>query len=63
MYIYENSEITDEVKNIIDNKKIETLNIKNLKNITDDERDRDETYISIMYNNLEELKKELYNSN
>ncbi len=60
-YAYENSEISDDVLKIIENNEdIKTLNIKNLKNITDEERDQDETYLTIMYNNLEEIKKELY---
>ncbi len=62
-YVYENTEITDEADKIIGENNVETLNIKNLKNITDEERDLDENYLSIMYNNLEELKKELYKSN
>lgn len=60
LYIYENAEVTEEVNKIIEDKKVETLNLKNLKNITDEERDQNETYLTIMYDNLEEIKKELY---
>lgn len=63
LYIYENIELDSDVKTFIEENKIETFIIKNLKNITDDERDRDENYLSIMYKNLEEFKKELYKSN
>ena len=56
----ENAEVTEEVNKIIEDKKVETLNLKNLKNITDEERDQNETYLTIMYDNLEEIKKELY---
>ena len=59
-YAYENAETDEEVNQIITDNNIEILNIKNLKNITDEERDNDFTYTKIMYNNLEELKKELY---
>lgn len=59
-YAYENAEIQEEVSQIILDNNVETLNIKNLKNITDEERDNDFTYIKLMYSNLEELKKELY---
>lgn len=60
LYIYENTEISDDVQNIITNQQVETLNFKNLKNITDEERDMKKDYLSIMYDNLEEIKKELY---
>ena len=60
LYIYENAPLTEEVKKIIEDNSVETLDIKNLKNITDEERDQDEDYFTIMYNNLEEIKKELY---
>ena len=49
LYVYENTELTEEVLEIVNNKEIETLNIKNLKNITDEERDQDKTYTTIMY--------------
>ena len=60
LYIYENAPLTEEVKKIIEDNSVETLDIKNLKNITDEERDQNEDYFTIMYNNLEEIKKELY---
>lgn len=60
LYVYENTELTEEVSNIINDNSVETLNIKNLKNITDEEREQDKTYTTIMYENLEEIKKELY---
>lgn len=60
LYVYENKEINEDIKKIIDDNKVETLNIKNLKNITDEERELDKNYVTLMYENLEELKKELY---
>ncbi len=59
-YVYENAEVEDEVSKVIEDNKITILNFKNLKNITDEERDKEETYLTIMYQNLDELKKELY---
>jgi len=59
-YVYENSEINEEVTKVLEESKIETLDIKNLKSITDEERDGDKDYLSIMYQNLDEIKKELY---
>ena len=63
LYVYENSTLNNEVNQIVTDNNITTLNFKNLKNITDEERELDATYLSIMYNNLEELKKELYKQN
>ena len=60
LYIYENAPLTKEVKQTVEDNSVETLDIKNLKNITDEERDQNEDYFTIMYNNLEEIKKELY---
>lgn len=62
-YQYENKEIENDIKTLLDENKIEILTIKNLKNITDEERDTDANYISIMTDNLEQLKKELYKNN
>ena len=60
LYIYENAPLTEEVKQTVEDNSVETLDIKNLKNITDEERDQNEDYFTIMYNDLEEIKKELY---
>ena len=62
LYVYENTNIKDEISSLIQDK-IETITFKNLKNITDEEREKDKDYLSIMYENLEGLKKELYKSN
>lgn len=62
LYVYENSELDEDLKTYIENNNIETLNIKNLKNITDEERDNGDNYLTIMNKNLDELKKELYKS-
>ena len=39
---------------------IKTLELHKLDNITDEERSEKEDYISIMKDNLESIKKELY---
>ncbi len=59
-YVYENSELTSEVEDLIKNNEIESITIKNLQNITDEEREQNQNYLTLMYNNLDELKKELY---
>ena len=63
LYVYENTDISEDIKSIIDSNKIETITFKNLKNITDDERENKKDYLSIMYNNLDNLKRELYKTN
>ncbi len=62
-YVYENTELDNSIKSLVDDNKLEILNIKNLKNITDEERDLNANYISISTANLEEIKKELYKNN
>ncbi len=62
-YQYENEEIAKDIKTLIDSNKIEILTFKNLKNLTDEERDKESNYISIMTDNLEQIKKELYKNN
>ncbi len=63
LFVYENIPLEDEILNIVNENNVETLGFKNLKNITDDEREQDKDYLSIMYQNLEEIKKELYKNN
>lgn len=54
-------EDNDNVKNIIENNSsINKLELHKLDNITDEERSNGEDYDSIMRNNLELIKKELY---
>ena len=60
LYIYENTSLDEEVQNIVNENNVETLTFKNLKNITDEDREQDKNYLSIMYDNLDNIKKELY---
>lgn len=59
LYIYELTNTKDNINELIKDK-VETITFRNLKNITDEERENDENYLTIMYENLEQLKKELY---
>lgn len=63
LFTYENASIDEEVQAIIDQNQVETKLFKNLKNITDEEREQDKDYLSIMYDNLDNLKSELYKTN
>ena len=59
LYVYEHTNITETINEIIKDK-VETLQFRDLKNITDEERENDKNYLTIMYENLEQIKKELY---
>ncbi|MEG1495340.1 MAG: metal ABC transporter substrate-binding protein [Bacilli bacterium] len=48
------------VKNVIEKTKAETKLFRRIDNITDQERDNKETYLTIMNKNIEQLKEELY---
>lgn len=59
-YILEYTNISNDIKKLVDEKKLNTLTIRNIKNITDDERNNDVNYLNLSKQNLESLKKELY---
>ena len=56
----EDTTLPKEVKTLVDDKKIKELEFRNLKNITDTERDNKQDYVSITEKNIENLKKEIY---
>ena len=56
----EDSNLPTEVQKLVDDKKISTLEFRNIKNITDDERNSKKDYVNIMDLNIENLKKEIY---
>ena len=59
-YYLEDSELPDDVKVLVDDGKIKTLEYRNLKNITDDERNNKKNYVDISNLNIENIKKEIY---
>lgn len=59
-YHLEYSEIPKDIQNLIDNKEIQALTLRNMKNITDNERNDNTNYIDLSNYNLDLLKKELY---
>lgn len=59
-YRFEDTELPKSVKELVSNSKIKELELRNLKNITDTERNNKENYINITEKNMENLKKELY---
>lgn len=60
IYMIEDSEPIEEIQKLVDDKKIELLTFRNIKNITDKERNEKMNYNDILSENLENLKKEIY---
>ena len=60
IFVLEHTENNDIVKNIINSTKIETFTYRRLDSITDNERDEDKNYLTIMNENIDLLKNELY---
>ncbi len=61
IFILENTTIPSEIQNLIDDNKITMLTYRCLDNITDEERDNGQNYLTLSRKNLETLKEELYN--
>ena len=59
-YRLEDTTLPSSVKELINNSKIKELELRNLKNITDSERNNKDNYIDITEKNIDSLKKELY---
>jgi len=60
IFIKKHEDINDTIKKIIEETNVETLEFHTLSNLTESERNDKKDYISIMYENIELLKKELY---
>ena len=61
IYLFENEKLSDNSKAIIGlYPDIKTLELHKLVNLSDQERDEEKDYLSIMNENLEMLKQELY---
>ena len=61
IYLFKDQKINDNAQNIINNHSdVKTIELHKLDNLSDDERREKEAYITIMNNNLELIKKELY---
>ena len=61
IFTFKGQELSENAKNMMDsNKDIQTIELHKLDNISDSERSEKKDYITIMKENLEEIKKELY---
>lgn len=54
------TEVNDTVTDLVKNSKVELLEINSLSNLTDKQRSENEDYFSLINENIEMLKKELY---
>lgn len=59
-FTLENSELDEEIKKLADTEKIKLEEFRNLKNITDEERNNKKDYVEIINENIELIKKEIY---
>lgn len=60
IFTLSNNEVNDTVANLVKNSKVELLEINNLSNLTDKQRSENDDYFSILNENIDMLKKELY---
>ena len=61
IYTFKGDKLNDNTKEILkNNPDVKVIELHKLNNISDKERANQKTYISIMNDNLELLKKELY---
>lgn len=62
-YIFatESEELNDNVKELVDTYKIEVIYLHTLSNLTNEERNNGLNYLTIMSDNIDKLKNELYN--
>lgn len=61
IYLFKDQKVNDNAQNLLNNHSdIKTVELHKLDNLSDDERREKEDYLTIMNNNLELIKKELY---
>jgi len=61
-YIFttDKNKLSDKVKNIISKYKLGVLELNTITNLTDEERDNNDDFISLLNDNIEQIKNELY---
>ena len=60
IFVLEHTENNDIVKDLIESTNVETYTYRRLDSITDSEREEDKNYITLMTENIDLLKNELY---
>lgn len=61
IYVTNNAKVNDTVKSVQEETDVELIELHSLYKLSEEEYNKGETYFSIMRNNLELLKKQLYN--
>lgn len=61
IFIKQHEEINDVIKNLIAETNVQTETLHSITNLNDEERTNDFDYITLMNDNIEKLKNELYN--
>ena len=60
IFLLENNDNSDAVKQVIDKTNVETYTFRRLDNIKEEDRDENNDYFTIMNSNIELLRNELY---
>lgn len=60
IYTVKNNELSDYAKELVNKTKINILELNSLNNLTDEQRKNKEDYVTLLNNNIELLKEELY---
>ena len=60
IFLLERKQNTESCNEVIDNTNVETLTLKKLDSISDEDRDELKNYLTLMKDNIELIKKELY---
>lgn len=60
IFLFEHEEVNQTIQKLIDETNVETLTFRRLDNITDQERDNKDNYLTIMNKNIEMLKQEVF---
>ena len=62
IFLLENEKENEHVKTLQQNSLVELITLKNIANITDEERNNNTDYVKLMNENLELIRKETYNN-
>ena len=60
IFLKEGEEENDTIKSLVEETGVETLTLKTLSNMTEEESENNQDYITLMNQNIETLKQELY---
>ena len=60
IYLKQDEKVNDTIQSIIDKTKVKTINIYTLSTISDEQENNEQDYVSIMNENINLFKQELY---